>query len=148
MFAAAHTMYIWFIHGSTHAPSRDKNNLTELMFFESPLTAHNPLFYAHINFDVINLQWTILLVNKNKMIGMLLNIVYLQVHKKHIRLGQTSNFSWDKPNLVVTEKFDVWLSEVRVWNVQHILLICLLLTDRASEVPLREQLSIFTQATN
>ena len=31
---------------------------------------------------------------------MLLNIVYLQVHKKHIRLGQTSNFSWDKPNLV------------------------------------------------
>ena len=47
-------MYKWFIQGSTHPPSRNKNNVTELMFFESPLTAHNPLFYAHINFDVIN----------------------------------------------------------------------------------------------
>ena len=81
-FRAAHIhVYGRFIQESTHPPSRDKNNLTELMFFESTLTAHNPLFYAHINFDVINLQWTILLVNKNKMIGMLLNIVYLQVHK-------------------------------------------------------------------
>ena len=50
------------------------------MFFESPLTAHNPLFYAHINFDVINVI-TILFFNKIKMIGMPLNIVYLQVHK-------------------------------------------------------------------
>ena len=57
IFGAAHTMYIWFIQGSTHPPSRDKNNLTELMFFESTLTAHNPLFYAHINFDVIH--WSI-----------------------------------------------------------------------------------------
>ena len=24
------------------------------MFFESPFTAHDPLFHAHINFDVIN----------------------------------------------------------------------------------------------
>ena len=54
MFGAAHTMCIWFIQGSTHPPSRDKSNLTELMFFEIPFTAHNPLFYAHINFDVIN----------------------------------------------------------------------------------------------
>ena len=53
-FGAAHTMYIWFIQGSTHPPFRDKNSLTELTFFESPFTVHNPLFYARINFDVIN----------------------------------------------------------------------------------------------
>ena len=34
--------------------SRDKNNLTELVFFERSLTAHKLLFYAHINFDEID----------------------------------------------------------------------------------------------
>ena len=91
MFGAAYTMYKGFIQGSTHLPSRDKNNPTELMFFESPFTAHNPLFHAHINFDVINPMDNFAQEEQNNRNA--IEDCVPSSPQKHIRLGQTSNFS-------------------------------------------------------
>ena len=63
-----------------------------------------------------------------RQINSLENITWSELGKQNIQagkvyiwpivlgLGQTSNFSWDEPNLVsyVDEKFDFWLSEVRL----------------------------------
>ena len=61
------------------------------------------------------------------------NIIHFMYFK--LGRGQTSNFSWDEPNLVsqVHEKIDVWLSWVRLnefGGVQHFLSVCFTRIER------------------
>ena len=65
------------------------------------------------------------------------NMIHFMYFK--LGLGQTSNFSWDEPNLVsqVHEKFDVWLSWGRLnefGGVQHVLSVCFTRIERLKTV--------------
>ena len=58
-------------------------NHSPAVYVRSSLKVHNPLFSVLANCDGMNYNWSVW-VSKIKMIGMLLNVVHRQVHKKHI----------------------------------------------------------------